>query len=106
MNIDNLQSGIYTGYILASSVSLPSPADAITYTVAVNVEGGTVEFENVAPQEAARWSSYIPVGPNGEVPMLYPFPIGHRVPLHIERLGDTLTIYIDRGEVPAFGGCP
>ena len=106
MKISTIQSGLYTGYILSSSVEVPSAAADITYTVGINIANGVVEFENVAPQEAARWSAYMPVGTNGEVPQLYPFPVGHRVPLHVERQGETLTVYIDRGEIPAFGDCP
>lgn len=105
MNIDKLQSGMHSGMVLSSTVSVPSPADAIAYTIGINVENGTVVLENVTPQRDARWSSYMPVGPNGELPNLYPFPPGHRVPIHVERQGDTLTVFIDRGEIPAFGGC-
>ena len=105
MNASTIPSGLYTGIIQTSSRSVPSPADEITYAVAINVSNGTVVLENVTPQRDARWSSYIPVGPNGELPNLYPFPPGHRVPIHVERQGDTLTVFIDRGEIPAFGGC-
>jgi|OM-RGC.v1.029971767 hypothetical protein len=105
MRIADIQSGLYTGIVSESSRSEPAPADEITYTVAINLAGGTIYLENVKPQEAARWSSYMPADPGGELPFLNPFPPGHRVPLHIERQGDTLTVFIDRGEVPAFGGC-
>lgn len=105
MRVSSIQSGLYTGYILARSVDVPSPADDIKYTVGINIASGVIEFENVVPQDDARWSSYMPADMGGELPFLNPFPVGHRVPLHIERQGETLTVYIDRGEIPAFGGC-
>lgn len=106
MIIDDIQTGIvYTGLIVASTRSLPAPAEEISYTVSINIETGSVSFEGVIPQKGARWSEYIPEGPDGEVPKLYPFKPGHRVPCHIERAGSTITLWIDRGEVPTFGGC-
>lgn len=106
MNPASIQSGVYSGLILSSSVSVPSEAQAITYTVSINVGSGAVTFSGVSPQPNVRWTEYMPVGSGGEVPLLNPFPPGHRVPLHIERRGATLLIWIDRGEIPAFGGCP
>lgn len=106
MTLDDLQTGmVITGIITGRSVSVPSPGSAITYTVTLNLEGGSVSFEGVAPQQAARWDTYMPAGTGGELPELYPFPIGHRVPVHVERMGEKINLTIDRGEIPLFGGC-
>lgn len=104
MNIDQLQSGLYTGIVTNRSASVPSPADAVFYTITINLEGGTVAIPNVRSQPGARWTDYMPTG-GGELPNVYPFPLGHRVPIHFERRGDDLIVFIDRGEVPEFGGC-
>ena len=107
MNIDSLQSGlVYTAIITARSVEEPSAADAVFYSIAINVEGGVVAFDNVRSQDGARWTDYMPVDPDDEIPNIFPFPLGHRVPVHFERMGDNYNIIIDRGEVPEFGGCP
>jgi len=106
MNIDQLQSGVYTAIIVARSVEDPSPADQVSYTIDINVEGGTVSFSNVRSQQGSRWTDYMPVDPEDEIPNVFPFPLGHRVAVHVERLGDQFNLFIDRGEVPEFGGCP
>lgn len=105
MNLDRLQSGLYTGIITARSASAPSPADAVFYTVTLNIEGGTVSIPNVRSQPGARWTDYMPSNPGDELPNVFPFPLGHRVPIHFERQGDDFVVFIDRGEVPEFGGC-
>lgn len=102
----DIPSGIYTGLIIDRSSEVPAVASDLFYTVSINYEGGAVDVPGVAPQESARWTSYMPIDDNGEPPDLYPFPLGHRVPIHVERQGDTLRFWIDRGEIPTFGGCP
>jgi len=106
MSSKQLQSGVYSGTIEASSVSEPSPAAAITYTVAVNVDGGVVRFAGVSPHPTKRWANFMPVGANGELPDLYPFPVGSPVILHVQVVGQKRILTIGEGEVPAFGGCP
>lgn len=106
MSSRQLQSGVYSATIEASSVTEPSPAAAITYTVAVNIDGGVVRFEGVSPHPSKRWSNRMPVGPNGEVPDLYPFEEGEPVILHVQVVGQKRILTIGEGEVPAFGGCP
>jgi hypothetical protein len=107
MNIDGIQSGlVHTALITARSVEVPSPADQVFYTISINVEGGSVSFENVQSQPGSRWTDYMPTNPSDELPNVFPFPLGHRVPVHIERRGDEFKLFIDRGEVPEFGGCP
>lgn len=107
MRLDDLQTGmVITGQISARSVAVPSPGDAITYTVTLNLEDGPVQLVGVAPQRNARWDTYMPEGNDGELPKLYPFPIGHKVMVHVERRGDgSISLIIADGEVPAFGGC-
>jgi hypothetical protein len=106
MSSKQLQSGVYTAMIEASSVAVPSVAEDITYTVAVNVAGGVVRFEGVSPHPSKRWTTYMPLGPNGEVPRLNPFPLGAPVVLHVQVVGQKRIMTIGEGEVPAFGGCP
>lgn len=106
MNLDELQSGLYTAIVVGRSVDVPSPADAVFYSITINVEGGTVTFDNVRSQPGGRWTDYMPTNPGDELPNVFPFPLGHRVPVHFERQGDEFKLFIDRGEVPEFGGCP
>lgn len=101
-----LPNGVYSAIVTERSVDVPSPADAITYTVKVNMESGSVPFPGVSPHPSKRWTSYMPVDVNGELPNLNPFPIGTPVILHVQRLGESRAqVFIGEGEVPAFGGC-
>jgi hypothetical protein len=106
MNLNDLEPGLYTGIIVGRSVDVPSPADQVSYTVAININNSSVSLPDVVPQRGARWTEYMPLGPDGEQPNINPFPLGHRVPIHFDRQGDDFILYIDRGELPAFGGCP
>lgn len=98
-----LQTGVYTARIIARSVGVPSPADAITYTVGVNIGSGVVEFQDVSPQDSARWSSYMPT--IGDPPKLIPFKIGRLVTLHVQVTGAQTQMFIGDAEIPEFDGC-
>jgi len=97
------KSGVYSATVVSRSVNVPSPADAITYGVAVRIDGQTVEFNGVKPQASARWSYYIP--DDGEVVNLVPFEIGRIVTLHLFVQGTTKRMYIGDAEFPEFKGC-
>lgn len=102
-----IDTGVYTAWIVSASVAGPAPAAEITYTVAVNTPDGRVEFDGVSPHPSKRWTNFMPVGPNGEIPELYPFPDGSPVLLHVVAESENKTrMWIGEGEVPAFGGCP
>ncbi|MBO6739034.1 MAG: hypothetical protein JJ916_04155 [Phycisphaerales bacterium] len=101
-----LPNGVYSAIVEARSREVASPAEEITYTVAVNVGSGPVRFPLVSPHPAKRWTNKMPLGPDGEIPMLYPFEIGEPVILHIQGTATRRQIFIGEGEVPAFGGCP
>lgn len=106
MNLEQVDPGVtYSGTVIASTRTEPAPADEVSYTISINVEGGQLTLEGVVPQRGDRWTDYMPVGDDGEVPQVYPFPPGHRVPIHIDRQGDEFIMIIGKGEVPAFGGC-
>lgn len=108
MRLDDLQTGmVITGQIVSSTASAPSVPESVSYTVSMNLEDGPVQLAGVAPQRYSRWTSYMPLGDDGEEPLLNPFPPGHKVMVHVERRGDgSISLIIADGEVPAFGGCP
>lgn len=102
----SIPNGVYSGIVTVRSSEQPAPADQLTYTVVVNTDGGPVPFPGVSPHPSKRWSNYMPVGPDDEVPDLYPFKIGEPVILHVQGTATQRQISIGEGEVPAFGGCP
>lgn len=107
VKLSDLQPGLYTAIIVGRTATAPAPADEVSYTIAINVEGGSITFDSVKSQTGARWTDYMePTGPDDDtIPRIHPFPLGHRVPVHFDRQGDEIILFIDRGEVPEFGGC-
>ena len=93
-------SRLVIGVITARSVEVPSPADAIFYTVEVDDGAGQPDsYPNTVPQAASRWSTF---DPSLE---LVPFEVGQRVMVGITTSGSNQYTEIMQSELPNRGPC-
>lgn len=91
------ESRNHVGLIIARSSEVPAPADDLFYTVQVEDIDGVIVYPNIVPQAYDRMS-YADVD-------LVPFPIGHRVPIGVSRLGSHEQVDILAGEKSDAGEC-
>ena len=92
-------SSVFLGVITARSSEVPTDAASLFYSVQVLDDTGVVNYNGVAPQANARWSSVADVD-------LVPFFIGQRVLIGVMRLGANEQIDILTDEKPDMGPCP
>lgn len=92
------QSGMFVGLITARSVSVPSPAASINYSIQIEGDTGVIEFDSVAPQDHYRLSTVFDID-------LVPFDVGQRVPIGVSRFGASEFVDIMMGELPNVGDC-
>ena len=95
-------SMLIPGIIISRSVSVPSQADAITYTIEIDEgEGHPVQYEGITPGASVRITTEYP-----ELELeLVPFRIGQEVTVSVRRVGSSSIIKIAQGEFPALGEC-
>lgn len=92
-------SRVVIGVVVARSVEVPSPADAIFYTVEVDDGDQPVQYENMVPLDHYRVTI---VDPSID---LVPFVVGQRVPVGVSTFGGTEYHDILVGEHGDAGPC-
>lgn len=97
--IDRRNSRLVMGIVTARSVSEPSPAGTITYTIEIDEEGHPVTYAGIVPQ-----AYYRRIWVEAECDLI-PFDVGFEVPIGISREGSIDRIYIMTGETPNAGPC-
>jgi len=95
---DRLKAGVYSGIVIARSSE--EPGRDHTYTVSIDLPGGSVEFEGVAPHPSLRWSTFDPTL------NLVPFELATPVVVIARGAEQSLTLTLNTYELPEAGPCP
>jgi hypothetical protein len=92
-----IRAGVYAGVVTARSSDQPGRNH--TYTVSIDLPGGSVDFEGVAPDESLRWSTF------DETLDLVPFRIGTPVMVLARGVPQNLELTLNTYELPFAGPC-
>jgi hypothetical protein len=93
-----VQPGVYRGVVVARSSE--EPGRDHTYTVSIDLPGGSVEFVGVAPSPDLRWTTFDPTI------NIIPFRLGQEVVVMAGGPPHSLTLTLNTYELTEAGPCP